>query len=164
MAGRISLLVDSPLRDLALLMRQVPGELRRQIGKATKSEAKPIWFQEVREYAHTLLQQRVIVNSADVSVTARNVTLKAGAKGRRSNGTPNVVLIRAAEFGMGENKEIQSKTRKGKAYKRRAGNAFGPSKRSGNAVYPAVSRVLTRIASLWVQTAHRTIHEKLEEV
>lgn len=164
MAGGISLLVDSPMRDLAFAMREVPTEVKRQIGRATKSEAKPIWFQEVREHAHTRLQHRVLVNSADVSATARNVTLISGARGTLSSGTPVRVLVRSTEFGMNYGKPIAQKSRKGKVYERRAGNAFGPNRRGGYVVYPAVSESLPRFASLWVQTAYRTIHEKVEEV
>ncbi len=164
MAGSISLLVDSPLRDLAFTMREVPTEVKRQIGKATKQAARPIWFQEVREHAHTRIQQRVLVNSADVSATARNVTLMSGAKGTLSSGTPVRTLVRSTEFGMNPGKRIAQKSAKGTTYERRAGNAFGPNRRGGYVVYPAVSDSLPRFASLWVQTTRRTVHESLEKV
>ena len=129
-AGSISLLIDSPLRDLALAMRAVPADIKKQIGQQTKAAAKPIWFEETRGRAATRVQQRVLVNSADVSVTARNVTLKSGGKGKLSSGTPAALLARSAEFGMNPGKQIASKSKKGKAYTRSAGSTFGPNRRS----------------------------------
>lgn len=163
-AGSISLLIDSPLRDLALAMRAVPTDIKKQIGQQTKSAAKPIWNQETRERAATRLQQRVLVSSADVSVTARNVTFKSGGKGRTSRGTPVSRLARSAEFGMNASKPITQKSKKGKEYTRTAGAAFGPNRQRGNVVYPAAREAIPRVASLWVQTARRSIHEAIEEV
>lgn len=145
-------------------MRAVPGDIKKQIGQQTKAEAKPIWFEETRGRAQTRVQQRVLVNSADVSVTARNVTLKSGGKGKLSSGTPAAVLARSAEFGMNATKPIASKSKKGKAYTRTAGNTFGPNRRGGYVVYPAARDSIPRLASLWVSTARRSIHEALEEV
>lgn len=145
-------------------MRAVPTDIKKEIGSQTKRAARPIWTEETRGRAATRLQQRVLVNSADVSVTARNVTFKSGGKGRLSSGTPVPTLARSAEFGMNPGKEIASKSKKGKAYTRRAGNTFGPNRRAGNVVYPAAREAIPRVASLWVQTARRTIHEAIEEV
>lgn len=145
-------------------MRAVPTDVKREIGKQTKAEAKPIWFEETRGRASTRIQQRVLVNSADVSVTARNVTFRTGGRGKLSSGTPAERLARAAEFGMNSGKVINSTSKKGKEYTRTAGNAFGPNRRGGNVAFPAAREAIPRVASLWVQTARRTIHEAIEEV
>lgn len=162
-SGSISLLIDSPLRDLALSMRAVPTDIKREISKHTKSAARPIWKQETRERAMTRVQQRVLVDSADVSVTARNVTFRAGGRGQLSSGVPVSRLARSAEFGMNASKPISSTSKKGKAYTRTAGNTFGPNRRGGYVTYPAAREAIPRVASLWVQTARRTIHEAIEE-
>lgn len=161
--GRISLLIDSPLRDLALALRETPREVKTQISRHTKAEARPIWQGETRERGVTRLQQRALVSSADVSVTARNVTLMAGGKGKLRSGTPVASVARAAEFGMNPTKKITSRSKNGKAYTRRAGNAFGTNRRTGNVVHPAASGAVPRLVSLWVQTAYRTIHEAIEK-
>jgi hypothetical protein len=64
---------------------------------------------------------------------------------------------------MNASKPIRSKSKTGKAYTRTAGNAFGPNRRGGYVIYPAANAAIPRVASLWVQTARRTIHEALEE-
>lgn len=155
--GRISLLIDSPLRSMLIAMRTVPDEVRKQIAAQTKSEAQPIWFEEVRDGAGRRVQQRVLVDSARVGVTQRNVFLRSGAVGTLRSGTPVSALANAAEFGMSANKEITTRSRKGTVYTRRGGTAFPPPRRGGYVVYPAASRSIVRFAKLWIQTAVRTM-------
>ena len=159
MAGplRISLLIDSPLRSMLLAMRTVPAELRKQHAQQTKRAAQPIWTEETRDGAQTRLQQRVLVNTAKVGVTQRNVFLRSGGTGTLRSGTPVSVLASAAEFGMGPGKEITTHSRKGTTYTRRAGTAFPAPRRGGYVVYPAAARSIVRFASLWIQTAVRTL-------
>lgn len=162
-AGSISLLIDSPLQDLANSLRAVGPELRSQISTHTKADAQPIWFDEVKGRAVTRLKQRALVSTARVGVTSRNVLLRSGGltfKGGKSAGN----ITRAAEFAGGENKVITSKTKAGKPYTRRLGAVFGPRYSAGNVVYPAARDSIPRFASLWVQTARRTIHEAIEKV
>lgn len=160
-AGSISLLIDSPLRDLALSLRAVGPETRKQINAATKTEAQPIWFEETRDRGVTRLQQKLLVSTARVGVTSRNVLLRSG--GLTFPGKSGDKVTGAAEFAGGESKVITSRTKKGKTYTRRLGSVFGPRYRNGAVVYPAASKSIPRFASLWVQTARRTIHEAIEK-
>lgn len=155
--GRISVLIDSPLRSMLLAMRTVPADIRKQIAGQTKKNAQPIWFEETRDGAATRMQQRVLVDSERVGVTQRNVFLRSGGVGTLRSGTPVSRLAAVAEFGMGAGKEISSTSRKGTAYTRRAGSAFPSRRPSGHVVYPAARRSIPRFAALWIQTAVRTI-------
>lgn len=155
--GRISLNIDSPLRSMLLAVRSVPADVRKQINQHTRRAAEPIWQGEVRERAATRVQQRVLVSTARVGVTDRNVALRSATVGSVRRGVPASRLASAAEFGMNPGKVITSKLKTGKPYKRRAGAAFPPTRRGGYVIYPAVSDAIPRIASLWVQTAVRTI-------
>lgn len=160
--GSISLLIDSPLRDLALSLRAVGAETRSQINSATKGAAQPIWTQETAERAGTKLQQKLLVSTARVGVTSRNVLLRSGGVGFPGRNGDKVVA--AAEFGNDPGKVITSRSSKGKTYTRKFGSVFGPRRRNGSVVYPAASDSIPRFASLWVQTARRTIHEAIEKV
>lgn len=162
MAVRISLLVDSPLRSMLLAMRTVSEDVRKQIAAETKSEAQPIWFEELRDGAGTRLQQQTLVKSGRVGVTQRNVFLRSGSVGTLRSGTPVSRLAHAAEYGMGPEKQITTRSRKGTVYTRRAGSAFPAPKRGGYVFNPAASRSIVRFASLWIQTAVRTMLDKLE--
>lgn len=161
MVGRISMTIDSPLRTMLIAMRSVSADVRKQIASETKDAAQPIWFEEVREGASTRIEQRVLVDSARVGVTQRNVFLRSGGVGTLRSGTPVAALASAAEFGMSPTKEIATRSRKGKTYTRRAGSAFPAPRRLGP-VYSAAGRSLTRFASLWIQTAVRTLLDKME--
>jgi len=55
-------------------------------------------------------------------------------------------------------------TRKGTTYKRRLGTRYRLPRRGGYVAYPAAGDSIPRFASLWVQTAIRTIHETVERV
>jgi hypothetical protein len=155
--GRISLNVDSPLRSMLLAVRPVPADVRKQINTFTKRDAGPIWLAETRERAATHVQQRVLVDTSRVGVTDRNVALRSATVGNVRSGLPASRLAQAAEWGINPGKIIQTRSRKGKPYKRRMGPAFPPTRRGGYVVYPAAKQAIPRIAALWVQTAVRTI-------
>lgn len=160
--GRISLSIDSPLRTMLIGARSAPAEVQKRIATHTKSEAQPIWFEETRDRAGTKLQQKVLVDSARVGVTQRQVYLRSGGVGSLRSGTPVSRLASAAEFGMGSEKQITTRSRAGKTYTRRAGSAFPAPRRGGYVFWPAVAVAALRIASLWVQTGVRTLLDKLE--
>ncbi|KNY07917.1 hypothetical protein [Microbacterium sp. GCS4] len=155
--GRISLLVDSPLRDLAIVYRVVPAKTRKQINRATKGAAQPIWKTETAERATTRIQQRSLVDTAKVGVTNRNVFLRAG-------GGKYAALQSAAEFGRPIAAPIKSRSKRGKAYTRTTGSLFGDRERRGKVVFPASRASISRFASLWIQTTIRTLHEAEEKV
>lgn len=164
MAGiwRISLSIDSPVRSMLLAMRRVPADVRKQIGQQTKRAAQPIWFEETRAGAVTRQQQRVLVNTARVGVTQRNISLRAGQTGSLRSGTSVSRLAVGNEFGMSPAKQITSSTKGGKSYKRAAGPQFPARRPSGYVFHPAAKRSIPRVASLWVQTAVRTIMDAFD--
>lgn len=161
---RISLLIPgSPLAVLAHAMRGLDADVKREIGARTKGPAADMWRDELGQHVETRLQS-ALARSGTVGVTQQNVTLRAGGAGALSSGTPVSVVAKATEFGMRETGLIATSSRKGTNYRRRAGGAFGPPRRKGNTAYPAAGQVIARLASLWVQTAHRTIHEFTERL
>jgi hypothetical protein len=162
--GRISLLVDSPLRDLAFAMREVPSETRKYIGQETKKAALPIWQEEVRGRATTRVQIRTLVDTAKVGVTTRNVFLRSAQTGKLRSGVAAATLAAAAEFGMNPDRPIKQRSRRGKVYSRRIGNTFGYRSRAGKVVFPAAAESIPRFASLWIQTASRALYEADEKV
>ena len=68
------------------------------------------------------------------------------------------------EFGNNPHVREQAVSKRGKVFTRRRGNRFGPPAKTGHVAYPAARDAIPRIASLWVQTAVRTIHEQIEKV
>lgn len=161
-SGRISLLIDSPLRDMLIALRAVPAEARKNVTAYMRKNSEPIWFEETRERATTRLQQRALVNTARVGVATRNIYLRSGGIGKLSSGTAVSTVAFGAEFGANPGKEITQRSRKGKQYKRRLGNVFGAPRRGGNVVYPAARDAIPRIASVAIQSAYRALLDALD--
>lgn len=158
-SGRISLLVSKELQTLTQAVKEIPREVAAENRKHTRINAEPIWRESVRGNVTTRLETRVLSDTARVSVSDTNVMLKSAVVGKMADGTPKSRLASAAEFGADPNKMIQSKTKGGKSYTRRRGRQFKAPRRGGYVVYPAARDSIPRLASLWVQTTIRTIHE-----
>ncbi len=161
--GRISLLVSRDLGTLVQAAGTLDREVRGRLRAHTKGAAQPIWQDEIKGRAMTRLQSRVLVDSARVAVADSNVTLKSAQVGRLRSGTQRPVLASAAEFGANAGKQVKQRSRKGKVYTRRLGNAFGSPRRKGNVFHPAFADAVPRVASLWLQTAIRTVAETFEK-
>ncbi len=160
---RISLLVESPLRDLMLVMRGLDAAVRKEIGARTKPVAEVVWSETLREQALDR-RQSALANSGRVGVTQQNVLLRAGGVGKLSSGTPVSAIAHATEWGANPAKQVTTRSRKGTRYTRRLGPTFGAPRRSGHVAMPAARISIRRIAGLWVQTAVRTIHESIERL
>jgi hypothetical protein len=162
MPAQISLLIDSPLREMLIRLRAVDTETKKQIGIATKKDAMPIWGESLRSFTGNTLQHAVLVKSGRVGVTARNIQLKSAQVGKLKTGTPVSVLASPAEFGMYENALISTHSPKGTAFKRRVGTTFGARNKAGKVVHPAADLAIPRVASLWIQTAARTLYDAFD--
>ncbi len=162
--GRISLLIDSPLRTVNLAFRGLDAEVRKQVTAHTKRLAQPVFAEETRGHALTRQQQRVLAGTSRVGVSGLSMTLRAGGGGRLSSGTSTGLLARAVEHGVNPGKQVTVRNRKGTTFKRTMGTRFTSNRRSGWTFYPAVKAVIPRMASLIVQTTVRTVHEVREKV
>lgn len=163
MSGRISLLVDSPLRTVIAAMSGLDAEVRKQIQNATKAAGLPIWQESTRAQASTRMQVR-LADSARVGVTARNVVLRAGAVGTLSSGAPLSRIAKAIEFGAHPDTPIKTRSRTGTPYTRRLGRGFRLPRSRGYVAHPAAAEsAIRRLASLLVQTTVRTVHEQIEK-
>lgn len=162
-SGRISLLVSKDLQVLYSAVRELPKEVNAQIRKHTRQVVEPVWKEVVRGNVVTRLQTRVLSDTARVSVSDTNVTLKAGGVGKLSSGVPVSQLAYATEYGAAPNKQITQRSSKGKAYTRRLGSAFKLPRSRGYVVNPAAREAIPRLVSLQIQTAQRTIHELFEK-
>lgn len=160
-SGRISLLIDSPFRDMLILLRAVPKEAAKQSTKHARAEAQPIWKEELTGRAKTRIQQRVLVDSGRVGFTARNVVLRSGGVGRLASGTPVSDLRVAAEFGMRPNETVTYR-RGGGTYTRRIGTMFGARTPRGKVFYPAVKDASARVVSVIIQSWRRALFDALD--
>lgn len=163
-SGRISLLIDSPLRTANLAFRALDSDVRKQITRHIKPVADVAWKEETRGRALSRMQARVLAGTARVGASGLSVSLMAGGAGKLSSGTGTGVLSRAVEHGADPNRQVTVRNRKGTTFQRRLGARFTRPRRGGYVVYPAARAAIPRIASLVVQTTIRTVHELRERL
>jgi hypothetical protein len=169
MALRISVFASKDIQRVVIAMRGLSTENASQINKANKAVVLPVWQEIVRSNAATRLESRVLVNTATVAVSRKNVTLKSATKGKAlTGGFAPPYLYHLAEFGADPSmvQSYYATSSKGKKYlvkDRHTYRQFRRRKPNGYVVYPAAAEIIPRIASLWVQTTMRTFHELLEK-
>jgi hypothetical protein len=161
--GRISLLVSKDLQRVATVAMNLDREVASRLRRHTRMEAEPILRDEMTGRISSRLQARALLDTARVSVSDTNVMLKTATVGKMSSGVKASVVAPMAEFGVTPTKQIRQRSRKGKQYTRRIGAVAGPPRRKGYVFFPAVREVIPRIASLWMQTAYRTLAETFEK-
>lgn len=173
---RISAHSSREIQATILAVKAVPRETRAQIRKHTKQMVEPEWSRAVSENATTLLEQRMLAKTARVAVSDRNVQLKSAQLSRpiSRNGSDPLRPVEnwsSIEFGADQGRTVSYRSnRTSREHGRRAHDVKNrhttrqlrrPNSR-GYVIYPAAADIIPRIASLWVQTAARTIHESFE--
>ncbi|HWU29825.1 MAG TPA: hypothetical protein VN041_12160 [Microbacterium sp.] len=161
---RLSLLVSRDFAVLVQAVRSLPAEVSKQYRAAARRVLEPAFKSEMTERAETHLQQRVIVDTARVSIRDDNAILRSATIGKIGDGVPASVLAGGAEFGNDPNRTVVSRSRKGKEYKRRMGGVFRRPQRGGYVFFPAVQAFIPRAGALLWQTAYRTVAETFEKV
>jgi hypothetical protein len=166
---RISVFNSRELQGVILALQSMDKTLQTQIRAATRSMIAPEWQKAVAAEASTRLERRVLVDTARVTVSNQNVTLKSAGVGRAlAGGAKPVQLVAGAEFGANQAKarSYAARSSKGRAYtvhNRRTQRQYQPRDRKGRVVMPAAAKVIPRLASLWVQTTVRTFYEAIEK-
>ncbi|WP_390178097.1 hypothetical protein [Microbacterium sp. MTN4-26] len=88
--------------------------------------------------------------------------LRSGGRGTLSSGTPVSVVAAGAEFGMNPSRPVTQRSRKGNEYTRKIGPVFLAPRRQGYVVFESGKASISRVASLWIQTAARTLYDAAE--
>ena len=81
-SGSISVLVDKNLATLVTALRGLDKDLNIQLRRQTKAVAEPVWAEAVRANTSSIMESRVLGDTARVSVSATNVRLRAGHVGK----------------------------------------------------------------------------------
>jgi len=177
--GRISVLVSRELQALVTVMRGLPRDVASETRKQIRKTVQPIWSEAVAKNAHTRLQERVLSDTAKVAVSDTQIKLRSGATGKVGDGTPVSVLAAGVEFGANRDSTQLVRGRRsaggnvvrngrlvasGSYSRRHTKRQFMLFRERGYVVWPAAATAIPRIASLWIQTAVRTIHERVEAV
>lgn len=163
---RITVFGSKELQSVILALRPLDRDTKREIRKHTKTMATPEWEQALNENASTRLEHRVLAQTGRVRVSDQNVMLTSATVGRAlSGGLQPKRDAAAVEFGADDERvTYEATSRTGRRFKvtRNTRAQLRPRKRTGYVVYQAAADIIPRIASLWIQTAARTIYDKLE--
>jgi hypothetical protein len=157
------------LKAVSKNFRALPKEFKSNLQKYQRSEASPIWREEMNSRTGYSKLHNTVFRSGTTVKAGAYLTLRAGASKRKlSGGATAEELARPLEFGSNRRNKYTRYSRtspKGKRHTvtRRAGVQMPPRRRGGYVVYPASKPSVKRIASLHVQTITRTIYESLEK-
>lgn len=147
----------SPTLQAAVLgVHQANREIRTNINKNTRKQARPLWSQALASRAAGTRQNRVLVAGAKVTVSARGIGVRAATSSRPlSGGLVPSTEWHGDEFGMQNQKRSHTqKSRKGTSYTltRMTGRQFKGRKKHGYVAFDAASEVGTRLVGIWVKT------------
>jgi len=167
-SGRISVFASKDLRTLLVTLKQVPRDVQKNVRAQTKAEAQPIWQSEVQGRVKSRLDQRVLGSTARVRVSSQNVQLESARIGKSLQGGVKLSEIAGGvEFGANreERTTYETTSRRGKRYSvtRRTKRQMPTRNTNGRVVFPASRKAVPRLASLWFQTAFRTLLDTFDK-
>jgi hypothetical protein len=170
----ISARSSEELQAVILSVHAAPKAVQANIKKYAAQDIVPAWTDELAQQGADALQQRLLVDTGRASVTNSTIRLRSGGINAQVSGGLSTDTVsksnrggvyhsyKAAEFGANQFlvKEITSPN--GRPEKRRTQAQFKRHDNKGYVVYPAARKVIPRIASLWVATVVRTLHDAFE--
>lgn len=153
---RIDVRGSQELKDIVLAINRSDTAVQRAIRSFTKARLTRPWLDAINDNASTTLERRVIASTATVAVSNQNIRIQSAAKGRPLSGGLNPKTDYASvEFGGNREKKV-TYGRKGGRVTRRTARQLRPRNGRGYVFYPAATRMIPRLASLWVQTVVKT--------
>lgn len=155
------------LRATALAMRLVARDVRNDINRGTRQVMNPIWRDGVARKAQTAMDRAVIAKGARIAAGNPPAAIAASSTRALSGGLVPAVSWSGFEFGANQSKVLtyQGRSPRGKAYtmRRHTTHQLPARNRSGRVAYAALADLGPRLASLWVQTVVRKIHDAAEK-
>lgn len=145
------------LKAVVLVLSAAQRDIRNNITKEARQRLRPVWQQEVRSRANTALAKAVLLPGAGVSVTGRQVTLRAATRRKPLRGG----LIPATqwpgvELGMRVRQVTYSMLTKAgsREVTRRIGTQFRNrvSSGKGTVVFPAADETGQRLVAMMVRS------------
>lgn len=174
MVVRVDARSSREIQDLARALQGAEKEIQAQIRGESKAVIQPAWREELFAEVETRYEG-FFADTGRAVVSNQNVTLNA-AKVRGHQFSGGLDLRRSwPQIEKGANRQLQrsypvgSYTRDGhqvNAYlmkDRKVLTAFKPRTRGGYVAGPAAGEVIYRAIALWVQTAMRTLFDRIEK-
>ncbi|WP_053205842.1 hypothetical protein [Jiangella muralis] len=155
------------LQAVVLALKAMDRSLARDIRRDTVKVMSPVWKSLVAERASWHMDRRVIVPGTRIKAGNPPVMIAAASRRALSGGLIPVQSWSGFEFG-----SSQSRTTTYTRRNRRSGGSHQVTRNTtrqlarrapkGRVAYPAAKEIGPRLASLWVQTVVRRVHEAAE--
>lgn len=158
---------DSPELQAAVLgFKVLPREIQKRIRQNTVRTMGGVWKDEVNARARTKMDRRMLAVGARIAGGNPPVAVAANSRRRVGDELMPVMDWPGWEFGANRDKRTTYSRRspKGKVHKvtRRTRRQLPARDPDGRVVFAAVREVAPRLASMYVQTVVKTVHQAAE--
>ncbi|WP_053203794.1 hypothetical protein [Jiangella muralis] len=155
------------LQAVVLAMKAMERGLARDLRRDTVKVMNPVWKQLVDRNATSAMDTRVIAKGARIKGGNPPVMIAASSRRALAGGLIPVAGWSGFEFGSNRSRKTTYNRRN-----RRSGGTHQVTRNTtaqlparapnGRVAYPAAAEIGPRLASLWVQTVVRRVHEAAE--
>jgi hypothetical protein len=155
------------LQAVVLALKAMDRSLARDLRRDTVKIMNPVWKSLVAEKASWHMDDRVIVKGARIKGGNPPTMIAAASRRALSGGLVPVQSWPGFEFGADRNRTTTYARRN-----RRSGGSHQVTRHTtrqlarrvpkGRVAFPAAAEIGPRLASLWVQTVVRRVHEAAE--
>jgi len=158
---------SAELQDLVIALKGADKDIQQAVRAQSREVLVPIWQSAVTQRAETVYEAR-LAGTARVAVSNQNVTMTAAkVRGQKFSGGLDLrESWSTVERGANLNKTAtyQRRSKKGGTHSvtRQTMKPFRPRKAGGYVLSPAREEIGPRATSLWVQTAIKTLLDKLD--
>lgn len=153
------------LRGMILGLKLIGPNFSKLFRTEAPKEIQPEWKQSLERSRPNRLQRHVLVATSRVTVSDRQIRLKAGSVGKLPSGTPNAEVARAVEFGQSPafRSRYRRRSEKGREHTvvRRTAIPVGPRAAKGKVVYPALERFVPRAAEIALETFRKVLERTI---
>ena len=152
------------LRAVALALKLLDKDIRRDISRSVRETLNPIWKEEIASRTVTKMDRLMFSGARIAPGNPARAMVGTSRRALHPGGLTPVEGVRAYEFGAPSRATHETTyDRQGHEVTRHTKRQLPKAVRAGRVAYPAWAATGPRLVSLWVQIIVRNIHEKLEE-
>lgn len=158
---------DAPaeLRAAVLAMKRADSEVRRGVAARMRETMNPAWRSEVNQHLTGAGRLEGRMLTAGARIAGGNPPMLVAASSRKRVGRGDLTPAenwQIYEFGSHGTKVSKVTNRQGTTFRRHTTRGLPSFTKTGRVLYPAVARILPRVAAYWAQSVIRGFMDALE--
>lgn len=151
------------LRAVALGLKLLDKDIKRDISRSIRETLNPIWKQEIESRMVTKMDRKMFAGARIAPGNPARAMVGTSRRALSKGGLTPAEGVRAYEFGAPTRATHETTyDRAGASVTRHTKRQLPKAVKAGRVAYAAWANVGPRMVSLWVQIIVRNIHEKLE--